>query len=376
MALLTAAGLLTHSLWRLNTVAPGFDGARVFGFQLSVPNDIDMTDRMRFYERALEEVRTIPGVQNAGLISFLPPETRAGVFMGLAIDGAPPEGRGAPPRIANTLVSSVDYFRTMRMRIVAGRDFASTDTRHQPPVIIVNEALARRYFPDGAVGRRIGTGFDNLKPIREIIGVVQDTHDRGVARAPIPTVYIPFQQFALPYTSMAVRAAAAPDTIVPVIRDRLRRLNASVPVTDFQTIDARLHHALREPRFYTLLALTCALMAMLFVTFGLYGLVSYATARRTSEVGIRMAVGAPRTAIVRMVLWQGLRMSALGIALGLGLAWALTRALRSLLFEVSPTDPITIATAGGIVAAVTVAAAYVPARRASRVNPAIALRYE
>ena len=377
VALLAVASLLAHSLWRLNSVDPGFNGDDVLGFNLSVPNDLSMADRQRFYARALEEIRTIPGVRHAGLISFLPPETRAGVFMGIGIDGAPPPQRGEAPRVANTLVTSVDYFATLEMRIATGRDFSDSDTVTTPPVIIVNEAFARRHFPNGdAIGRRIGTGFDALEPVREIIGIVEDTHDRGLQAAAIPTVYVPFQQFALPYGSVAVRTQVSLASIVPVIRDRVNRLNPGVPLSDFQLLNDRIHESLREPRFYTLLAIACALMAVCFVSFGLYGLVSYAVSRRTAELGIRMALGANRGSILSMVLLQGLRLSGLGVAVGLLLAVAGTRALRSQLFEVQPTDPATLAVASAIVVMVTLVASYAPAYRASRLNPLTALRHE
>jgi putative ABC transport system permease protein len=377
VALLAVAGLLAHSLWRLNTVDPGYNVDDVIGFNLSVPNDQSRDERRRFYAAALEEVRTIPGVVQAGLISFLPPETRAGVFMGVAIDGAPPVEQGAPPRTANTLVSSVDYFRTMEMPMARGRDFTHADTASSPPVIIVNEAFARRYFPSGdALGRRIGTGFDGMKPVREIVGVVADAHDRGVAAEAIPTVYVSFEQFALPYGSIAVRTRSQMASVVPVIRDRLTRLNPAVPLTDFQRVSDRLRASLQEPRFYTLLAATCALMSIFFVSFGLYGLVSYSVSRRTSELGIRMAVGANRGAILTMVLLQGLRLSAAGVILGLALAGASTRALRALLFQVQAIDPLTLSLAAALVVIVTMAASYVPAYRASRVNPLTALRHD
>jgi putative ABC transport system permease protein len=377
MALLTAAGLLANSLWRLNRVDPGFDADRVLGFNLSVPNDVSRLDRVRFYDAALQEIRTIPGVERAGLISFLPPEMRAGVFMGLAVEGADAPEPGAPPRRVNTLVTSVDYFRTMRMPVLQGRDLTEADAADRPPVIVVNEAFVRRYFPAAdPIGRHIGTGFDGLKPVREIVGVVKDSHDRGLAVAPFPTVYIPFRQFALPYGAIAVRSTIAADGLIPVIRDRLHRLNPAVPLSDFETIDGRLRESLREPRFYTLMALTCAAMAVLFVTFGLYGLVSYSVGRRTTELGIRMAIGAQRGAILRMVLGQGLRMAMTGVTLGVGITLIFSRALASLLFGVEPVDPPTFAVAAALVILVTLAASYAPARRASRVNPIAALRHD
>jgi len=215
-----------------------------------------------------------------------------------------------------------------------------------------------------------------MKAVREIVGVVQDTHDRGVAAEPIPTVYIPFRQFSLPYASIAVRTAVAQDRVIPIIRDRLTRLNPAVPLTDFQALVTRVRNSLREPRFYTVMAATCALMAVLFVTFGLYGLVSYSVSRRTSELGIRMAVGAESGTILRMVLLQGVRMAVLGVGAGIGLAVLLSRALTSLLFQVKPIDPLTLSAAAAIIVTVTLAATYTPARRASRVSPITALRYE
>lgn len=377
VALLAGAGLLANSLWQLHRVDPGFDVHNVFGFNISVPSDVRGDARMQFYEAALQEVRTIPGVERAGLISFLPPETRAGVFMGLAIDGVPPPASGLPPSRVNTLITSVDYFRTVGTTFARGRDFLDTDRGDRPSVVVVNEAFVRRYLPDSdPLGRKIGTGFDSLKPVREIVGVVRDAHDRGVSVVPYPTVYIPFTQFSLPYGAIALRTTASPDLIVPVIRDRLQRLNASVPVTDFQMLDRRLLDSLREPRFYTVMAATCALMAVLFVTFGLYGLVSYSVGRRTAELGIRLAIGAQRGAIVRMVLGQGLRLAAIGVVVGLALAALGTRALSTLLFGVQPIDVPTFSAAAAIVIVVTLAACYAPARRAGRVNPLAMLRSE
>jgi putative ABC transport system permease protein len=377
MALLAGAGLLANSLWQLHRVDPGFNAHDVFGFNLSVPSDVRGDARIQFYEAALQEVRTIPGIERAGFISFLPPETRAGVFMGLAIEGIPPPARGMPPNRVNTLITSVDYFRTVGMSVVRGRDFVEADRRDHPSVVLVNEAFVRKYLPTGdPLGRMIGTGFDNLNPAREIVGVVHDTHDRGVNLTPYPTVYIPFTQFSLPYGAIALKTTMSPDMLVPVIRDRLQRLNASVPLTDFQQLDRRLLESLREPRFYTLMAVTCAVMAVLFVTFGLYGLISYSVGRRTAELGIRLAIGAQRGAIVRMVLGQGLRLAAIGVLLGLVVAAAGTRALSTLLFGVQPIDGPTFAAAAAVVAIVTLAACYAPARRAGRVNPLSMLRNE
>lgn len=374
LALLSAAGLLAHSLWRLNTVDPGFARAQVVGFNLAVPTDKPMAARQQFYARALDEIRAIPGVEQAGMISFLPPETRAGVFMPLTIDGQPDPAAGAAPRIVNTLVSGPGYFATMEMAVRQGRDFLESDDAAGRPVVIVNEALVRRHFADGdPVGQRIGTGFDGGQPLREIVGVISDAHDRGLAREAYPTAYVPWRQFALPYTAIALRTQAAA-TVIPEVRARLTKLDRSVPMGEVETVDERIRQSLREPRFYTVLALTCATMAVVFVALGLYGLVSYSVSRRTPEFGIRMAVGATPASIARQVVGEGLRLGAAGIALGVGLALVFGRALESLLFDVGAVDPVSLVASAVLVGFVTLLASYAPARQAARVDPMAALR--
>jgi putative ABC transport system permease protein len=279
--------------------------------------------------------------------------------------------------VVNTLVASGSYFSTVDMRIVRGRNIEPSDRPETRPVILVNEALVRRWFAGvDPIGRRVGTGFDGLEPVREIVGVVADARDRGLGRAPIPTVYLPFEQVSLPYGSIAVRTAAAADRIVPVIRERLARIDPAVPLTGFQLLDERLGESLREPRFYTVIAAAAAILAVCFVTFGLYGLISYSVSRRTAELGLRIAVGADPGTILRMVLRQGLGVGALGVSVGLALAALTTRWLESLLFGVQPLDALTFMMAAVIALVVTVAAAYGPARRASRVDPLVAHRYE
>ena len=377
VALLASAGLLANSLWRLASVDPGFRTDRILGFNLSIPGDAPREARAQYFAQALDAVRSIPGVEGAGLISFLPPEIRAGVFMGFAIDGVPPVQPGERPRVVNTLVASGSYFPTVEMRIVRGRNFEPSDRADGRPVILVNETLAKRFFAGtDPLGKRVGTGFDGLQPVREIVGIVADTHDRGLKAAPIPTVYLPFEQFSLPYGSIAVRTTASIDGIVPVIRERLNKINPAVPLTDFQRLDERVGESLREPRFYTVIAAGCAFMAVLFVTFGLYGLVSYSVSRRTAELGLRMAIGAQPQTILGMVLFQGFRLAVVGVTLGLVLAFFSTRSLQSLLFEVQALDPLTFGASAAVALFVTLAATYGPARRASQVDPLVALRYE
>lgn len=372
MALVAAAGLLARSLWQLDRVDVGFDTSQVIGFNLSVPDDIPEDARLRFYQSALEATRSLPGVLNAGFISFLPPETRAGIFMGARVEG---EDLAAPVRRANNLFASDGYFETMRMSFAAGRAFEPSDDAAHPLVVVVNETFVKRFLPDGnPIGRRVGTAFDDFAPVRTVVGVLRDTRDRGALREPVATIYIPIAQRHLGYGAIAVRATEGIDVLAPQIRQRLQALNASVPLTDFQTLDQRQFESLREPRFYTLMAVTCAGLAVVFVTFGLYGLISYSVGRRRAEMGIRIAVGAGRGSIVQLVLMQGLRMAAIGIAAGLALTYAASRGLESQLYQVQRFDPLTVAASALLVLTVALAAAFGPARRASKSDPLVALR--
>jgi putative ABC transport system permease protein len=384
LGLLAGAGLLAHSLLRLSSVDPGFRTAGVLGFELAVPSShsgdaaaraLATTRTMKLFQRMLEETRSIPGVLSAGWITNLPPETRSGMFLPFSIVGAaqaPKSGMSC-----NFQVTSEDYFQTVGVPLVRGRDFTRADAGGAPPVLIVNESFARQFFgATGTLGERVVTEFDEKDAPREIVGIIRDTHDRGLSTKSIATAYVPYEQFTQAYGAIAVRTNVPPETIFPEIRRRMTQIDPTVPVKNFTTISARVHKTLDEPRFYALIAGACGLMAVLFVTLGLYGVVSYSVARRTAEIGIRMALGAPKQSILRDVLWQGLRMAGLGVAIGLALSLTAGPVLANLLFEIKPNDPATLAMAAGVVLAVTLAASYIPARRASRVDPMVALRYE
>jgi len=385
VGLLAAAGLLVNSLYHLSTVDPGFRTAGVLGFELAIPSTHAGTDEARqqkilrmkqLFQRMLEETRTIPGVLSAGWITNLPPEARAGMFMPFSIVGNDPQNK-KPRAFCNYQVTSEDYFQTVAVPILKGRDFTSADASGAPRVMIVNEAFARQYLGDtDPIGQRIVTPFDPTAAPRQIVGVVRDSHDRGLNAKSIATSYVPYEQFAQAYGSIVLRTNLPPEIVFPELRARISKLDPNAALKNFTTISERIHKTLDEPRFYTLMAGACALMAVLFVTLGLYGVVSYSVARRTSEIGIRMALGAPRGRILKGVLWQGLQMAAIGIPIGLALSLATTRILTTLLFEIKPNDPVTLAVAALLVLIVTLAASYIPARRASRVDPMIALRYE
>lgn len=374
LALLVTAGLLVNSLWRLSDVDPGFRSRNVIGFTFSVPSDHPRNELPALYDRMLAGIGNVPGVESVGLVNYLPPEQRKGVFVPVAIDGEPVTPNGPRP-VCNFAMANADYFATLGIPIVAGRAFTNVDSAASTPVAIANDAFVKRYLADGrVVGRRIKTAFD-AQP-REIVGVIGPMRDRGLGAPPVPAIYVPFRQFAFGYGSIAVRAAVPASALVPAIRERLTEIDGSIPLQNFETLDGRIRDSLGEPRFYTVLSSACAVLAVLFVALGLYGVMAYSVSRRTAEIGVRIAVGAQPSAIVRMVLQQGFIVGAMGSAAGAAMALWLTRLLRGLLFEITPADPSTFAVSIAFVLGVTLVASYVPARRASRVDPIVALRQD
>ncbi len=381
MALLAGAGLLVNSLGRLNAVDPGFRTAGLLGFELTMPtqpakSQAEFRQRrlriMGLYNTILEQMRAIPGVVSVGLITNLPPETRGGMFMGLSIVGLPPKGAQS----CNFQITSEDYFSTLAVPIVAGRNFSANDNFEAPPVVIVNQAFAQRFLQGAdALDRQLTASFNPGAP-RRIVGVVRDMHDRGLGVPSIPTVYVPFRQFAQAYGAVVLRTNLSPDAVFPVVRRRLNQAAPVVALDHFTSIRDRIYRTLDEPRFYTTMAATCALMALVFVTLGLYGVVTFSVLRRTAEIGIRTALGASAATILRGVLWQGTVMALAGVGIGLVLALSAGQVLGQLLFAVKPNDPATLAGAAALVTLVMLAASYIPARRASRVDPLIALRHE
>jgi putative ABC transport system permease protein len=373
VGLLASAGLLTHSLLHLSSVDPGFRTRGTLAFELAFPSGRGRyVEIQRLSQRILEATRSVPGVISAGWITNPPPETRAGMFVPFSIVGS----QSATRPFCNFQVTSEDYFSTAGIAITRGRDFTLADSANAPRVAIINETLARQFFPHAdPIGQHITAPMEGTTPI-EIVGVISDVHDRGLSAKSPSTIYAPYQQFALAYGGIVARTSAAPESVIPELRRRIAQTDPTVPLRAVSTIDARLHKTLDAPRFYTIMAIACAFMAILFVTLGLYGVISYGVSRRTSEIGIRMALGAPSEKILRGVLLQALAMAAIGVVLGLAISVAATRLLRSLLFEIQPIDPATLSLAAALVIVVTLAASFLPARHASRVEPLIALRHE
>jgi putative ABC transport system permease protein len=327
------------------------------------------------YRRVLEGIRAHPEIQAAG-VGFPRPlrgSRAAGTFY---IEGRPSDN---PADRASANIGSVSggYFAAMGVPLIAGRTFRDSDVRDAPDVAIVNATLARKYWPgENVVGRRLR--FDNSPehPWRTIVGVAGDVRQLALQEAAPPILYIPYAQFPLPFTDVALRSTAPQSTIASLVRARLREIDPDLPAGDVTTLDAVLGQAVAQPRFRAALIGAFAALALVLAAVGLFGLISYSVTQRTREIGIRVALGARPGQVLRALMREGLLIAAIGTAIGLGGALAAGRLLASFLFGVQATDAITLAAVAVILLAVAALATYVPARRALRVDPIAALRAE
>lgn len=403
LVLLVGAGLMIKSMHGLARVEAGFDPHNVITAQLSVPKkkyvDEELERRFsplaysratRFFEDVIRETRSIPGVTAAGAINGLP---LMGEIWGKNVtlyDRPLPATAGELPPIQYR-VAAGDYFRALGVSILRGRAFTEADTEPAAKVAIINRAMARQHWKDqDPIGKVISVNAPiqlvpagSVPPGYEptlftIVGVAADAHYGALSAAPSPLVYVPFAQGAEGETTMYLVARTSTDqgAVVEAIRDRVRRVDADVPLSHVRTMEERSSASVAGPRLQTIVLGAFAGLALLLAATGIYGVMSYAAEQRTREIGIRMAVGAGTSAILALLLRQGLALAAIGVLVGLLGAAALTGALRTLLFEVSPTDPLVFAGIAMLLASVALVAAWLPARRATRLDPLVALREE
>jgi predicted permease len=376
VVLLAGAGLLIKSFVALQSVALGFRPEKILLMSTSVPaSDLESARRAtRFYKDLLAEVATLPGVLHAGATMAAPPNTASNG--GYWIDFLPKELNVSAPQAVFSVVAP-GTFATLEIPLKNGRDFNDGDTYDTPFTAIINEALAKAAFPgQDPIGHSIYCGLDSMNPMR-IVGVVGDIRQDGPARPPQPEIYMPYQQHPMPATglSVLVRTPFDPNALAGAMRDKVTKLSADVPVK-FTTIEASLTENVAAPRFRTLLLGIFAGLAVCLAMAGVYGVMSYVVGQRLNEIGLRVALGASPADVLRMVLRQSLTLTAAGIVLGLAGAAAVTQLLSSMLFGVKATDPMTYALVVALLIAVALLATYVPARRAMRVDPMVALRYE
>jgi len=375
--LVIGASLIVRSFWELNRVDPGFDTERVISGQLMLRGEDyrGVEARARFAGELLERVRALPGVNAAALTVARP------LGGGLApatsfrpIDRPEPEVGDWP--VTDVRMVSPDYFRTMGITLHRGREFDERDGTEAPPVVIVNETLARTYWPDGdPIGKQLIVRMGDETP-REIVGVAEDVRHASLDAAPRAKVYYPHSQLSFPWVDLVVRTDLDAAAVVTSIRRELRALDPNLPFHSIQPMDEVVSASIADERFNMTLLTLFAMLALLLATIGIYGVMSYTVTRRTHEIGIRLALGAERGAVMSAVVKEGMILAAVGLILGTGAALVLTQLLSSLLYEVGARDPLTFVTVTLVLALTALAACTFPALRATRVDPMLALRYE
>jgi len=373
--LLTGAGLLLRSFSLLSGVAPGFDGTNVMTmFTLLPPSRYPGDSAISGFEkRVLADLNALPGVRSAAAINTLP-LSNLGNNTSIEIVGHPVDP-GHRPGVAYRILGG-QYFRTMGMKIVDGRDFSSSDTHESAPVAIINQAAARRFFPDvEPVGKQVKLYNGDMRP-KTVVGVVADVHAESLDSAAKPEVSTPYTQGADVLLSLAIRTAGDPHPMLPQIRRTLAGVDPDQAFYAERTMDDLLGASLATRRFNLQLLGGFAGLALLLASIGLYGVIAFSVSQRTREIGIRAALGAKRGGIAMLVLREGTRLGALGLVLGLVISLATTRVLRGFLFQVKGTDPATFLGVIVFLGAVVLLACYLPARRAARIDPVEALRNE
>lgn len=377
LVLLVGAGLLIRSFWKLQQSDPGFHSEQVLTASLSLPNARygEPAKVAAFQQRLLERIATLPGVQSAGLTSDLP-WTGYDENAGFTIEGKtfPPNG-GAGGRYHFV---SPDYFRTIGVPLVAGRFFTANDNLDSPKAVLLNRSLAELYWPgESAIGKRFTfSSQPTEKSWFTIVGVVGDVKDFPNSRAAVPAFYLPTAQQAPRQTILAVRSSGNPLGLVESVRNEVSALDKDLPLAEVKTLETVASKALAGQRFTLWLVGFFALTALLLAAIGIYSVLSYLVAQRTHEIGVRMALGAQLGDVLKLVIRQGMLLVLSGITLGLVAAFGLTRLMKGLLFEVKTADPLTFVCVAALLAIVALLACYIPAWRATKVDPMIALRYE
>ena len=376
IVLLTGAGLLVRSFARLAAVNPGFDGKNVVTmFSLIPPARYPTPESWAAYERTvLEGLRSVPGVVEVGAVNTLP-LSNLGNSANVEILDHPPKSMADMPLAGYRSIGG-DYFHALRIPVVQGRAFGPQDTAGAPPVVVINQAAARQFYPgENPLGRKVRVMSNDLPP-QTIVGVIGDTHGEALDVAAVPEVSFPYQQGPQPLITLVIRTAGDPYGLVPAIRRELAAIDPQLPFYAVRTLDDLVADSLAQRRFTLELLLGFAVSALLLAALGLYGLIAYSVAQRTQEIGVRMALGAARDTVVRFVIRDGLRLTAAGLGIGLVLAALFSRVLASQLYGIGTLDPVAYVTVVLVFALVALAASYLPARRAARVDPMVALRTE
>ena len=377
LVLLIGAGLMIRSFWKLQKVDPGFDtsNALTMSVALTPIRYSEPHQQLAFLDRAIEQISAVPGVVSVGATTTVP-LAGGGSTQPFSIEGRP-TGTVAEQPMAQTRYITPDYFRAIGIPLRQGRFFSDGDRDKSVPVVIISEAMARRFWPgENPIGKRLTPSFHVEQGAREIVGIVGDVKASGLDVDSAAMMYLPYKQSPRPFMSFVVRTASNPESLVQPVSKAIYSIDKEQALTDVQTMDQVLTSSLSGRRFNMTLLMTFAGVALVLAAVGVYGVMNYTVTLRKRELGIRMALGAGRMDVLRLVLGQGLKLTLIGVAAGLISAYALTRLMASLLYGVTATDYITFISISAVLIAVGVVASYVPARRATKVHPTIALRTE
>jgi putative ABC transport system permease protein len=376
LVLLVGAGLLGRSFLSLMRVNPGFDPLKTITMKVTLPSASYQNDNqiIEFFDRLFERIDAMPGVQATGGISFLP-LNGLGAATGFSIEGQEKPRAGEEP-VAEVKVVTHDFFKAMGIPLLRGRLFDGRDTAPNTRRVIVSDMLVKKYFGDrDPIGQRIVLSWNNQGP-DEIIGVVGDVRSVSLETEPRGASYLPPARFAYPFMSVAVRTATNGTSIASSVVNAVHELDSNVPVSQIRPMSEVIAVSTTERRLTMALLMAFSVVALVLASVGIYGVISYSVTQRTQEIGIRMALGAQRRDVLRMVVGNAMILAVLGIGLGAAGAFVLTRLMTKLLFNVEPQDPATFTSVAVLLVAVAALASYIPGRRATRVDPVVALRAE
>jgi putative ABC transport system permease protein len=377
LVLLAGAGLLIRSLQRLSSVDPGFDPENVLTVSVDLPEATygDGARQTAFFDQLRDRVKALPGVADVGAVNYLP-LTAPGSSTGIHLTDRPEPPQGQE-HIADIRYADPGYFTTMRIPLRRGRNSNTADGPKAPPVVLINEKMARQFWPNqDPIGRRLKIDMWKPDDVVEIIGVVGDLHPNTLDDEIRPMIYYPLSQEPSPSLTLVIRHASGVNGLAGQVRAAVREIDRGVPLTDVATMNARLNQSMSDRRYPMLLLAGFAALAVVLASVGIYGVLSYTVGQRTREIGVRMALGARGGDVLRMVLGGGIRLTLIGVVLGAVGAAIAGRALGRLLYGITPTDPVTFAAVALLLTAIAAIACYLPARRATRVDPMVALRAE
>jgi putative ABC transport system permease protein len=375
LVLLIGAGLLLRSFYRLQQVDPGFNPKNALTIALSLPGKKYAEDDQQaaFFAQLIEQVSTMPGVVSVGATQSLP--IHDDYVLGFNIQGRPPDPPGEEPN-TNYYAVSPGYFKAMGISLLRGRLFTEQDKKDAPRVAVINETMAKKFFPgEDPIGKGINV-TNGPERFREIVGIVSDVKQYGLDQPTTAQTYEPFLQEPFSGMTLIVRTEGDPTALNSTIRSQVLSIDKDQPISRIRPLEQIVYESVAKQRFSMLLLGVFAVVALILAAVGLYGVMSYAVTQRTHEIGIRMALGAQQKDVIRLVVGQGMVLALIGVVIGLVASFALTRVMATLLFNVSATDPLTFLAIPALLTVVALAASFVPARRAMRVDPMIALRYE